>query len=130
MSNNDTLAACLSKIDNASKMSKNQVIIQGVSKMIKKVLDILNKHEYVGKCTYEENSKGGMVEIELLDRINRCGSVKPRYKVKANEIEKYEQRYLPAKSYGVLLISTSKGVMTNSEAKEKGIGGKLIAYCY
>jgi len=130
MSNNDTLAACLSKIDNASKMSKNQVIISGISKMIKKVLEILNKHGYVGKCNYEDNSRGGIVDIELIDNINRCGSVKPRFKVKINEIEKYEQRYLPAKGYGILVVSTSKGIMTNTEAKEKGVGGKIIAYCY
>ena len=44
--------------------------------------------------------------------------------------EKFEQRYLPAKSFGMLIISTSKGMLTNIQAKEKKIGGKLIAYCY
>ena len=50
--------------------------------------------------------------------------------MKKNEFEKFERRYLPAKGFGFLLVSTSKGIMTNEEAKTNGVGGKLIAYIY
>ncbi len=130
MSCNDPLAACLSKIDNAGKVSKKEIVIYGISKMIKATLSILEKNEYVGKVTYEENRQGGKITIELIDQINHCGAIKPRFKVKNSEIEKYEQRYLPARGFGLMIVSTSSGLLTNKEAKEKKLGGRLIAYCY
>jgi len=46
------------------------------------------------------------------------------------EYEKWEKRFLPAFDFGLLIVSTSQGVMTHKEAREKGIGGRLIAYVY
>ena len=45
-------------------------------------------------------------------------------------LEKFEKRYLPAKGFGLIIVSTSKGLMTHVDAEEKNIGGKMIAYCY
>jgi small subunit ribosomal protein S8 len=129
MSNNDHLAACLSKINNAEKVSKDEVVIFGISKMIKEVLSILQKAGYLGKIEYTENTKGGMITMQLISRINKCGAIKPRFKSPVSEIEKYEQRYLPAKGFGLLILSTSKGLVTN-DAKKNNIGGKVLAYCY
>ena len=56
--------------------------------------------------------------------------IKPRYAIKKDEFDKWEARYLPAEGFGVLIISTSEGVMSQYEAKKKGIGGRLIAYVY
>lgn len=130
MTNNDPLAACLSKIDNAEKVSKNEISVMGISNMKKNVLEILKKHEYVADVEYKEDNRGGEIVIKLLNLINKCGAIKPRYNVTVSDIEKFEQRYLPAKGFGFLIISTSQGLLTNDEAKEKNLGGKLIAYCY
>jgi small subunit ribosomal protein S8 len=130
MTNNDPLAACLSKINNAGKVSKNKVTIIGVSIILKKVLEMLEKADYIGNIEYEENKRGGKIVINLLNTINKCGAIKPRYKVKVTDIERFEQRYLPGKGFGLLIISTPKGLFTNIEAKEKNLGGRLIAYCY
>jgi len=62
--------------------------------------------------------------------MNNCGVVKPRFSTKCTNFEKWEKRYLPAKDFGIILISTPKGIMTHIEAKEKKLGGRLIAYCY
>jgi len=45
-------------------------------------------------------------------------------------MEQYIKRFLPARDIGILIISTSKGLMTHKEAMEKGAGGSLIAYCF
>jgi small subunit ribosomal protein S8 len=37
---------------------------------------------------------------------------------------------LPARNFGFLILTTSDGILTHVEARERGIGGKLIAYCY
>jgi small subunit ribosomal protein S8 len=50
--------------------------------------------------------------------------------VKVAELEKYEARFLPAQNFGVLILSTTEGVVTHTRAKELGIGGKLLAYVY
>ena len=130
MTTNDPLAATLSKIDNATKVSKQSITVFGTSKLIKSILKILQANEYILDVMYEENVRGGKAVIALSSIINHCGSIKPRFKVKKTELEKFEQRYLPAKGFGILIISTSKGLMTNVEAKEQNIGGRLIAYCY
>jgi small subunit ribosomal protein S8 len=130
MTNNDPLSSCLSKVNNAGKVSKNTVTINCVSKMIKKVLDIFQKHEYLDNFEVEEKKRAGKIVITLNNTINKCGAIKPRYKVQVTDIERFEQRYLPAKGFGLLIISTSKGLLTNTEAKEKNVGGRLIAYCY
>ena len=44
--------------------------------------------------------------------------------VKRAEMEKYESRYLPAQDFGVLILSTTAGVLSNAQAKHLGVGGK------
>jgi len=68
--------------------------------------------------------------VELIGNINKCGVIKPRFPVKKNEFEKWEKRFLPAKDFGILLVSTPKGVMSHKEAYKNGIGGRLLAYVY
>lgn len=130
MSLNDPLANALSNILNAEKRGKKECMIKPASNVIKKVLDLMNMNMYVGSYEVIEDSKGNTIKVNLLQKINNCGSIKPRYSVKINEIEKWEKRYLPAKDFGMIIISTSEGIMTHHEAKKKNLGGKLISYCY
>jgi len=130
MTLNDTLANALSMILNAEKIGKKEVTIRPVSKVIKKVLEIMNENMYVG--TFEENvdTKGNSLVLNIIHKVNSCGAIKPRYAIKSEEIEKWEKRYLPAKDFGIIIISTPKGIMTHLEAKKKNLGGRLISYCY
>ena len=50
--------------------------------------------------------------------------------VKLKEMERHEARYLPAKDFGILILTTPFGVMNNDAAKEASTGGKLLAYVY
>jgi small subunit ribosomal protein S8 len=85
---------------------------------------------YIGDFNEIEYSQGNYLKVNLLGKINKCNSIKPRFSVKNKDFEKFEKRYLLAKDFGFIIVSTSKGIMTHSEAKNKGIGGKLIAYVY
>jgi len=127
---NDPLAAALAKILNAEKVGKREVLIKPASKLIKEVLTIMNDHNYVGSFEEVEDGKGNFLKLNLLGNVNKCGVVKPRFSTKHNTFEKWEKRYLPAKDFGVIIVSTSKGIMTHYQAKDKKIGGKLVAYCY
>lgn len=126
----DTLSTALSNILNAEKVGKKVCIIKPVSKMLQEILTIMNKHGYIGTFEIIKDNRGDMVKVNLLGKINKCGVIKPRFSVQKGEFEKFEKRYLPAKDFGMLIVSTPKGLMIHSEAKEKGIGGKLLAFIY
>lgn len=130
MTMNDPLSAALSSINNNEKISKLTVTVFPASMMIKEVLDVMNKNGYIGSFEEITDSKGNRLAINLLGKINKCGAIKPRFSVTLPEYEKFEKRFLPAKDFGILVISTNKGIMTHTEAKEKKLGGKLLAYCY
>ncbi|MBW2996894.1 30S ribosomal protein S8 [Candidatus Woesearchaeota archaeon] len=130
MSLNDTLSNTMSKILNLEEVGKKDCEIKPVSKIIKKVLDILNEEGYIGKYEEIEDGKGNYIKLNLLGNINKCGAIKPRFAVSLEGYEKFEKRYLPAKGFGVLIVSTPQGMMTHHKAKEKKVGGRLIAYCY
>ena len=127
---NDPLAATLSKLNNAEKVGKREVVLTIPSNMIKKVLDILNDYHYIGSFQEQKIGNKIILIVNLLGSINKCGVIKPRFSTKRKEFEKWEKRYLPSKDFGIILVSTPKGVMTHMQAKENNLGGKLLAYCY
>ena len=130
MTLNDPLAVALSNIWNAEKVGKLECRINPSSKTILAVLDIMKLHNYITNVKVEKNNTGNTIIVTLSNKINKCCVVKPRYPVKLDNYEKYEKRYLPAKNMGLLFVSTNKGIITHTEAKEKKVGGRLLAYCY
>lgn len=126
----DTLAAALSNILNHERVGKKECFIHPCSKVITKILTLLNKYHYIGKFEEVTSAKGGVLKIYLLGRINKVGAIKPRFSVELDQFEKFEKRYLPAKGMGFLIVTTSKGIMTHEEAKKQGVGGRLLSYCY
>lgn len=130
MTLNDTLATVLSQIDNATRVGKADVITKYSSKLIKQVLELMQQAGYVGEVEEVEDSKGNYLKISLSGQLNKCGVIKPRFAIQANNFEKFEQRFLPARGFGLLIVSTNNGLLTHEQAKEKGIGGKLISFVY
>lgn len=127
---NDPLANALSKMLNYEKIGKSSVLVHPSSILLKKILTILQREGYIGETKVITESKGGVLEVQLLGKINKCCTIKPRFAIKLTDYEKFEKRYLPADGVGILIVSTPKGVMTHEEAKQQHIGARLIAYCY
>ena len=130
MSLNDPLANALSIVLTDEKAGRSESKIRPSSKIIKKVLDVMKSNKYVGDFEEIKDGKGDTIKLNLIGNINKCGVIKPRYSVKKNEFEKFEERYLLARDMGIIVVSTPAGIITHKEAKNKGIGGKLLAYCY
>ena len=130
MSLNDPLADMFSQLLNCERTGKDFCTVKPISKTMKKALDIMKDNQYIGDYEVIEDGRGGFLKINLLGRINKCGIIKPRFAARADEIEKFEKRFLPAKNFGIIIISTNKGMTTNKNIAKKGTGGKLIAYCY
>ena len=127
---NDPLANVLSAVENAERVGKNVCMIKANGKVIAAVLAIMKDKHYVGDTETIDDGKGGVLKINLLGKVNGCGVIKPRYAVTQDNYEKFEKRYLPAQGMGVLIVSTSKGMITHEQAKEQQIGGRLVAYVY
>ncbi len=126
---NDILAAALSKILNAERKSLKECSVKR-SNLNKQVLDLMNASGYIGSYEELEDGRGGLLKVNLLGKINNCGAIKPRFSIPIKEAEKWEKRFLPAQGFGIILLSTNKGLMLLEEAKKKNEGGSLIAYCY
>lgn len=125
----DLISSNLSNLNNSSKVSKSSIEVKS-SKFFLEIAKKLQEYEYLSEITLIEDNKQGKVKIMLAGTINKCGSIKPRFPIKVNEIEVYEKKHLPAKDFGILLISTNEGLLTQYEAKEKSVGGTLVGYCY
>lgn len=130
MSLNDSLANAFSKIESYDKLGRGTVELTPSSKVVKNILTKLNEIGYVGSFEEVEDNRGNKLILNLLGKINKIGVIKPRFPCKIEDYEKFEKRYLLAKGFGIIFVSTSQGLMTHTEAKEKKIGGKLVAYCY
>lgn len=126
----DPLADAFSTIMNHELLRKSEVILALASKQIGAALRIMQRLGYIGEFEFIDDGKAGMLRVELLGRINRCGVIKPHFAVKRTEFEYWEKQYLPARQFGILIVSTPKGFMTHQEAIEQGHGGRLIAYIY
>ena len=121
----DKVADALNMIMNARKVNKTAVSIFQYSKLLISILAIAKLRGYIE----DYKITNGILTVELAN-IHGCKAIKPRFVVPSNKIEKYISRYLPAKNIGIIIISTSQGIMTHETALEKNIGGNLIAYFY
>ena len=127
---NDPLANALSLIKNAEMKGKGTCSIQPSSKLIGGVLNLLKEKGYIKGFEQIDDGKAGVFQVQLIGNINNCGVIKPRYPIKREELDKWESRYLPAQHFGLLVLTTTQGIVSQDEAKKNGIGGKLLAYVY
>lgn len=126
----DTLANAMATIKNAVMRGKRECLIYPSSKLIAAVLDVMQRHGYIDGYEFVNDGRGGKFIVKLNGRINDCGVVKPRFSVKKEGYADWERQYLPSRDIGILIVSTPMGVMSHREAKEKGLGGVLLAYAY
>ncbi len=126
----DLLADAMSTLTNASRVGKRETVINAASKLVGKVLKILEEEGYIKEFEYIDDGRAGKYRVVLSGRINKAGVIKPRFSVKKDEFLYWEKIYLPAENVGLIVVSTNHGIMTHREAKRRGLGGILLAYCY
>lgn len=126
----DPLANALCTIKNAENVGKRSCVIRPASKIIGNVLKVMQDLGYIGEFEFVDDGKSGVYEVSLVGRINKCGAIKPRYSVGTENFEIWEKQFLPAKNFGALILTTSNGIISQYEAREKRVGGQLLAYVY
>ncbi len=126
----DTLNDAMAVIKNAEMVGKGECVVRPSSRLIGRVLKVMQDSGYIKQFELVEDGRNRIFRVALSGQINNCGVIRPRYAVKVADLERYEARYLPAQDFGVLILTTTKGVLTHMEAKKDGVGGKLLAFVY
>lgn len=125
----DLLADVFATIKNTEAIGRNECTTPA-SKVIRGALKVMQKHGYIGEFEYIDDRKGGKFRIRLRGMINDCNVIKPRFSVPVTDLIKWEKKFLPADDVGVLIVTTSRGIMDQKEAAEKNTGGKLLGFVY
>jgi small subunit ribosomal protein S8 len=117
----DPIADMLTRIRNARLVGKANVVIPA-SKMKVEVLKVLAKEHYVGPHTLENNGATILValtgtEMRKIIRVSKPGR---RVYAGAKEIPTVLQ------GHGLVILSTSKGIMSGANARKQGLGGEVI----
>ena len=126
----NVLANLFNTLYNNESRRKGECTILPTSKLGIEVLKTLQKDGYIGEFEHIDDKRGGKFKIKLLAKITKCGAISPRFKVKNDQYNNWEQQFLPAYNRGMLLVTTNQGVMSHHEAVNKGLGGFLIGYVY
>ena len=132
MNTTDPIADMLTRIRNANT-SKHKTVDVPASNMKKAIANILFEEGYVKAVEEIKNDNQGIIRITLkydekgarvIDGIKRIS--KPGLRVYASKDE------LPQvlNGLGIALISTSKGIKTDQEARKEGLGGEVLAYVW
>ena len=130
MTQTDPIADALTHLKNSETASKRNITLKPGSKLLGEILRVMQSKGYILKFTEKKDYHSTFYEVELNGKINQVAAIKPRYAVGKHEFEKFEKRFLPARDIGTMIVSTSQGVMSHQESKEKSIGGRLLAYIY
>ena len=126
----DTLTNGLITVINNEMRNKRECIISPASKLLGRVLRMMQLNGYIGEFEFIDDGRSGKFKVQLLGRINKCGAIKPRFPVKFDKFEEWEKKFLPSRDVGIMIVSTSQGVMAHREAEEKNLGGRLLAFVY
>ena len=126
----DTLTNGLITIINNEMRNKRECVISPASKLLGRVLRIMQLNGYIGEFEFIDDGRSGKFKVQLLGRINKCGAVKPRFAVKVDGFENWEKKFLPSRDVGLMVVSTSQGVIAHREAEEKNVGRRLLAFVY
>jgi len=120
----------MSTIKNAGDAGKSEVIVEPAGKLLGAMLRVMQENGFIGGFEFIDDGRGGQFRVQLPGTINKCGAITPRFSVGMADMEYWESQYLPAKNFGILIVSTSKGVISHEQARGEGIGGQLLGYVY
>lgn len=129
----DPIADFLTRIRNA-QMATHRIVEIPASKLKKRITEILYDKGYILKYKFEEDTKQGVIKIALkYDPISKEPAIKEIQRISRPGLRQYakpEEFKRVKNGLGVAIISTSKGVMTDKEAKAQNVGGEVVCFVY
>jgi small subunit ribosomal protein S8 len=129
----DPIGDFLTRIRNAI-MARHKVVEIPASNVKREMTKILFDKGYILNYKFIEDNKQGVIKIALkYDPVSKTSAIKSLKRVSTPGLRQYSgYRELPRvlNGLGIAILSTSKGLMTNKEAKGQQIGGEVICYVY
>ncbi|WP_016779049.1 30S ribosomal protein S8 [Anaerophaga thermohalophila] len=129
----DPIADYLTRIRNAV-MARHRVVEVPASNLKKEMTKILYDKGYILNYKIMEDGKQGIIKIALkYDPASKEPAIKKLMRVSTPGLRKYTgYRSVPRvlNGLGIAIISTSKGVMTDKEARNEKVGGEVLCYVY
>lgn len=128
----DTIADLLTRIRNANSAKHDTVQIPA-SNMKKAICQILQDEGYIKSFSVEEDGKQGVITVTLKYLEGKQPVIQGLRRVSKPGLRIYssvEDMPKVMKGLGVAIISTSKGVMTDREARKQNVGGEVLAFIW
>ncbi len=129
----DTVADYLTRVRNAI-MAKHKVVEIPASNLKKDITKVLHDKGYILNYKFEDQTAQGTIKIALkYHPVTKVSAIRKLQRVSKPGLRKYSgakdtPRVL--NGLGVAIISTSKGVMTDKEARKQNVGGEVLCYVY
>jgi small subunit ribosomal protein S8 len=129
----DPIADYLTRVRNAI-MAGHRIVEIPASNLKREITKILMEKGYILNYKFVEEGPQGSIKIALkYDPVNKVNAIKKLIRVSSPGLRKYVgYKDLPRvlNGLGIAVVSTSKGVMTDKEARELKVGGEVMCYVY
>jgi small subunit ribosomal protein S8 len=129
----DPIADYLTRMRNAI-MAKHRVLEVPASNLKKEITKILLDKGYILNYKFVEDGPQGSIKIALkYDPVNKVNAIKKLGRISTPGLRKYVgYKEMPKilNGLGIAIVSTSKGVMTDKEARDLKVGGEVLCFIY
>ena len=131
--NTDPIADMLTRLRNGSRARKESITIRPVSKMKVSILKILKNEGFIADFKVKEDKSGGEIVVWLkytsdkqpvITNLKRISKPSRRVYVDSDHIPWVKN------GLGIAILSTSKGIMTDREARKTRVGGEVLFYAW
>ncbi len=128
----DPIADFLTRIRNA-QLAGHRIVEIPASNLKKRMTEILYDQGYILKYKFEDDNKQGLIKIALKYDLNKQPAIRSLERISRPGLRQYAK---PAdfkrviNGLGIAILSTSKGVMTDKQAKAENVGGEVLCYIY
>jgi small subunit ribosomal protein S8 len=132
MSMTDPIADYLTRIRNAIKAKHTKVDVP-FSKIKEEITKILLDYRFIQSYLKIEDDRQGIIRIYLKYDVDEKSVIKSLQRVSKPGLKKYvKSSEIPRvlNNLGIAIMSTSKGVITDREAKQNGVGGEVLCYIW
>ena len=129
----DPIADYLTRVRNAI-MASHRVVEIPASKITKEITKILFDQGYILSYKFDDEGFQGTIKIALkYDKATKASVIKKLQRISTPGLRKYvgaNEMPRVLNGLGIAIVSTSKGVMTNKQAREEHVGGEVLCYVY
>jgi small subunit ribosomal protein S8 len=133
MKTTDPIADFLTRIRNAQQ-ANHRVVEIPASNMKKRMTEILYENGFIFRYRFDEEGPQGTIKIALkYDPVTKVPAIRGLKRVSRPGLRQYKgTEELPRvlSGLGVAIVSTSKGLMTEKEARRQNVGGEILCYVY